>query len=106
MGWYDNDGKFEAAIFCVDTQWKKDRKISLVLFVLASDVDIRRLYNYLLSRTLRARDNGAADTIRCLRGATRRTTTRIKPTSGGKAYGFTDSRGLSAAPLGVSKTKP
>jgi len=57
--------------------------------------------NSTLSRTLRARDNGAADTIRCLRGAKRRTTTRIKPTSGGKAYGFTASRGLSAAPLGV-----
>jgi len=56
-----------------------------------------------LSRTLRARDNGAADTIRCLRGAKRRTTTRIKPTSGGKACGFTASRGLSAAPLGVLK---
>jgi len=53
-----------------------------------------------LSRTLRARDNGAADTTRCLRGAKRCTTTRIKPTSGGKACGFTAFRGLSAAPLG------
>jgi hypothetical protein len=41
-----------------------------------------------LSRTLRARDNGAADSIRGLRGAKRRTTTRIKPTPGGKACGF------------------
>jgi len=41
-----------------------------------------------LSRTLRARDNGAADGIRCLRGAKRRTTTRIKPTSAVKACGF------------------
>jgi len=52
-----------------------------------------------LSRALRARDNGAVDTTRCLRGAKRRTSTQIKPTSGGKAYGFTASRGLSAAPL-------
>ena len=56
--------------------------------------------NHLLSRTLRARDNGAADTIRCLHGAKRRTTTRIKPTPGEKAYGFLARRGLSAAPLG------
>ncbi len=42
--------------------------------------------------------------IRCLRGAKRRTTTRIKPTSGGKACGFTTFRGLSAAPLGVAMT--
>jgi len=41
-----------------------------------------------LSRTLRARDNGAADSIRCLRGAKRRTTTRMKPTSAVKAFGF------------------
>jgi len=41
-----------------------------------------------LSRTLRARDNGAADGIRCLRGAKRRTTTRIKPISAVKAFGF------------------
>jgi len=41
-----------------------------------------------LSRTLRARDNGAADSIRCLRGAKRRTTTRMKPTSDVKAFGF------------------
>ena len=33
-----------------------------------------------MSRTLRARDNGAADSIHCLRGVKRRTTTRIKPT--------------------------
>ena len=49
---------------------------------------MRKLYNRLLSRTLRARDNGAADGIRCLRGAMRRTTTRMKPTSAVKAFGF------------------
>jgi proteic killer suppression protein len=36
-----------------------------------------------------------------LLGAKRRTTTRIKPTPGVKACGFTARRGLSAAPLGV-----
>ena len=55
---------------------------------LAVAQDIRKPDNHLLSRTLRARDNGAADGIRCLRGAKRRTTTRIKPTSDVKAYGF------------------
>jgi hypothetical protein len=35
-----------------------------------------------------------------LLGAKRRTTTRIKPTSGEKACGFLAFRGLSAAPLG------
>ena len=47
--------------------------------------------------------NGAADTIRCLRGAKRRTTTRIKPTPGEKACGFLAFRGLSAAPLGINE---
>jgi len=55
-----------------------------------------------LSRTLRARDNGAADSIRCLRGAKRRTTTRIKPTSGRESLRLSALRGLSAAPLGKS----
>ena len=55
---------------------------------LAVAQDIRKPDNHLLSRTLRARDNGAADGIRCLRGAKRRTTTRIKPASDVKAYGF------------------
>jgi len=40
------------------------------------------LLSLVLSRTLRVRDNGAADSIRGLRGAKRRTTTRIKPTPG------------------------
>ena len=38
--------------------------------------------------------------IRWLRGAKHRTTTRIKPTPGEKACGFPAFRGLSAAPLG------
>jgi len=45
-----------------------------------------------LSRTLRARHKGAADTIHCLRGAKRRTTTRIKPTWAVKAFGFPTSQ--------------
>jgi adenine-specific DNA methylase len=56
-----------------------------------------------LSRTLRARDNGAADSIRCLRGAKRRTTPRIKPTSGRESLRLSALRGLSAAPLGRRK---
>ncbi len=46
-------------------------------------------HNHLLSRTLRARDNGAADKHpHGLLGASRRTTTRIRPTSAVKAFGF------------------
>jgi hypothetical protein len=36
-------------------------------------------------------------------GAKRRTTTRIKPTSGEKACGFLAFRGLSAAPFGGAR---
>ena len=68
-------------------------------------VDRRKPHNHWLSRTLRARDNGAADTIRCLRGARRRATTRIKPTPGEKACGFLAFRGLSAAPLEVANER-
>ena len=64
-------------------------------------VDKRKPNHHWLSRTLRARDNGAADTIRWLHGAMHRTTTRIKPTSGEKACGFLARRGLSAAPFGL-----
>ncbi|CDI04700.1 hypothetical protein BN873_p40005 [Candidatus Competibacter denitrificans Run_A_D11] len=38
-------------------------------------------------------------------GAKRRTTSRIKPTSGEKACGFLALRGLSAAPLGRSTAR-
>ena len=41
-----------------------------------------------VSRTLRARETGRRIAIRWLLGATRRTTTRIKPTSAVKAFGF------------------
>ena len=53
-------------------------------------------------RTLRARHHGAADGIRFGLGAKRLTTTRIKPTPGGKACGFPALRGLSAAPSAIS----
>ena len=46
------------------------------------------------------RPNGAADGIRCLFGATRRATTRVKPTPDGKTFDFLAHRSLSAAPLG------
>ncbi|HAO31784.1 MAG TPA: hypothetical protein DCQ84_02375 [Candidatus Competibacteraceae bacterium] len=49
---------------------------------------MRKPCNYLLLRARSVCNNGAADTIRCLRGAKRRTTTRIKPTSAVKASGF------------------
>ena len=68
-------------------------------------VGMQKLHNHLLSRTLRARDNGAADGIRCLRGAKRRTTTRIKPTPGRESLRLFRPRGLSAAPLGHAENR-
>jgi hypothetical protein len=52
-----------------------------------------------LSRTLRARDNGAADCHPLLAWRSAPHNQRMKPTSGGKACGFPARRGLSAAPL-------
>ena len=63
-------------------------------------VDRRKLHNHLLSRTLRARDNGAADEHPLLARREAPHNQRIKPTPGGKAYGSPALRGLSAAPLG------
>ena len=48
---------------------------------------------------------GRRISIRCLRGAKRRTTTRIKPTPSRKACGFPARRGLSAAPLGYQELR-
>jgi len=53
----------------------------------------------LLSRPLRARDNGAADCHPLLAWRFAPHNQRMKPTSGGKACGFPALRGLSAAPL-------
>ena len=47
----------------------------------------------------RPRQRGGGLQSAWLLGAKRRTTTRIKPTPGGKACGFPARRGLSAAPL-------
>jgi len=54
-----------------------------------------------LSRTLRARDNGAADCHPLLVWRFAPHNQRMKPTPGGKAYGFPAHRGLSAAPLAL-----
>jgi hypothetical protein len=53
-----------------------------------------------LSRTLRARDNGAADCHPLLAWRFAPHNQRMKPTSGEKACGFLARRGLSAAPFG------
>jgi len=58
-----------------------------------------------LSRTLRARDNGAADCHPLLVWRFAPHNQRMKPTPGGKAYGFPAHRGLSAAPLGEKGDK-
>ncbi|MFZ1643302.1 MAG: hypothetical protein WAV07_18085, partial [Candidatus Contendobacter sp.] len=56
-----------------------------------------------LSRTLRARDNGAADKHPLLVWRFAPHNQRIKPTPGGKAFGSPALRGLSAAPLGLTE---
>jgi len=55
-----------------------------------------------LSRTLRARDNGAADKHPPVAWRFAPHNQRMKPTPGSKACGFPARRGLSAAPLGLS----
>ncbi len=64
-------------------------------------VDKRKPYNHWLSRTLRARDNGAAECHPLLAWRSAPHNQRMKPTPGGKACGFPALRGLSAAPLGI-----
>ena len=54
----------------------------------------------MLSRTLRARDNGAADYHPLLAWRFAPHNQRIKPTPDGKTFDFLAHRSLSAAPLG------
>ena len=65
----------------------------------------RRRLSGTLSRTLRARDNGAADRHPLLAWRFAPHNPRMKPTSGEKACGFLAFRGLSAAPLGYQELR-
>ena len=95
----------EEGINVPPVSWMLRQTATIIFVYLAVMQDMRKPDSHLLSRTLRARDNGAADKHPPVAWRSAPHNQRMKPTPGEKACGFLARRGLSAAPLEVANER-